>query len=241
MSFDQLKDLLEAYRDVLSLPVDMLDVDTLLDLAGALDANEHFREAIATLEIARLIVPDDAAVTRRSDELFNQLPARIEQDLLWKAAEGAEPYIPNGDVVLVIGEEAIPFSRSDSADRLHQIARSYRANRLTAHAAALLPHPWLLGQPTVRLAETIDDIAYHRLVPFGPFPVTPLELVVLNVEALAPLVRRLRAATLHAMSGYVAGQCAMILARRFGLSVVFEPDRLDDPPSQRLQANYAGS
>lgn len=240
MAFDRLHDLLEAYRDVLSLPVEALDTQVLSELARALEEDGHIAQAVAALEFARVIAPEDETTARESDALFARLPAHIDHALLWTAATSAEPFEPDSNVVLVIGEESRPFSSSGAAERLHRIAEQYNAVGLDAHVTTLLPDPWVLNRPAVPLAETIDGVAYHRLVPFGPFPDAPLDLIAMNVDALGPLVARLRPATLHALPGFAAGQTIMILARRFGLSVVFEPETVYAPP-QKLQGRYGST
>lgn len=194
----------------------------LSEIALLLDGNGHTLEALLLHHQATVLAPTDEDIRNRRGEALEQLRFSLDLDAQMTLIEDEGRYMPIRERTLILSPESRPYVDSHVADWAHETAVAQRAQGLDANVVTLLPHPWNIKPPKVPLKTIIDDISYYRLLPGGPFPDGIDAMLRMNLEALKPLVLRLKPGVLHAAAGFIPNYLASVVGRAFGLAVVFE-------------------
>jgi glycosyltransferase involved in cell wall biosynthesis len=137
-------------------------------------------------------------------------------------ARGDSTYQPVPRRILHVVTNSLPWSAAGYNVRTHAIAKAQRDAGLDPAVATRLGFPVEQGHPSARAVDVIDEVRYHRLLPFGRAPWPDDAHLAANVEAAAALVEELRPALLHAATKHLNGQVALALRERYGLPVVYE-------------------
>jgi hypothetical protein len=138
-----------------------------------------------------------------------------------------ESYVAEDGVVLILTDRALPFQESDQSSRVHEVALTFWGDDLIPAVVTMLPHPWDLDVPDIPLCTRLDQISYYHLMPFGPMPDDEESLVRMNVEALSPLIQRIRPSSLYVAHGRVAGAVGRVIGRSLDIPVSIETKRGD--------------
>jgi glycosyltransferase involved in cell wall biosynthesis len=123
--------------------------------------------------------------------------------------------------VLHVVTNALPHKHAGYTVRTHQIARAQRSAGLDPQVVTRCGFPVAQGFPDSRRLVTVDDVPYHRLLPYA-LPRLADQALDQGLEQALRLVDRLRPAVVHAASNHVNGQLALGLREATGLPVVYE-------------------
>jgi glycosyltransferase involved in cell wall biosynthesis len=142
-------------------------------------------------------------------------------------APGARPARESGHRtrVLHLVTDALPSTSAGYTIRTHEIVRAQLAAGLDPHVVTGLGFPVTKGVLDGRATVTVDDIPYHRLLPWT-MPRYPdaerAAAIDLAVRLTADLTTGSEPDVLHAASNYVNAQVALALRDRLGIPVVYE-------------------
>lgn len=123
--------------------------------------------------------------------------------------------------VLHVVTNALPYKHAGYTVRTHKIARAQRAAGLDPHVVTRSGFPVAQGFPDARRLVTVDEIPYHRLLPYT-LPRLADEALDQGLEQALHLTEQLRPAVLHAASNHINGQLALGIRAATGLPVVYE-------------------
>lgn len=116
---------------------------------------------------------------------------------------------------------SLPGTLSGYALRSHSILCAQRAAGMPAEAVTTLGYPVTVGLPLARDLDVVDGVPYHRLLP-ARLAGTPAARLEQTVEAMLPLVERLRPDVLHTTTHYPNALVARTLAEATGLPWIYE-------------------
>jgi hypothetical protein len=133
-----------------------------------------------------------------------------------------ESYVAEDGVVLILADRALPFQESAETSSIHAVALMFWADDLIPAVVTMLPHPWDLDLPDIPLCTRVDQISYYHLMPFGPIPDDEESLVKMNVEALSPLIQRIRPSLLYVAGGRTPRAVGPMIGRLLGIPVSIE-------------------
>ena len=208
---------IDDFDDVPEL-IDLLDPpggETLMDFADAMLKRGEPRPAIALLD--RMPHADDARAKA----------TRARAECLLRVHDGKwAPRLParRGDAVmgrpLHLVSHSLPHHTSGGTYRTHYVAKAQRAAGLDPHLVTPLGFPH--GATPSAEPDVVDGLPYYRLA--DPLPTDDAQDAWLarNLEALVPLVERLRPSVLHPASDYLNALLALQLRELFGIPVVYE-------------------
>jgi glycosyltransferase involved in cell wall biosynthesis len=123
--------------------------------------------------------------------------------------------------VLHLVNDALPTTSAGYTIRTHEIVLAQRAAGLDPHVVTRCGFPVTQGTLDGRRLVMLDDIPYHRLLPWR-MPARADKAAALGLELAARLTEQLRPAVLHAASNYANAMIALALGKRYGLPVVYE-------------------
>jgi glycosyltransferase involved in cell wall biosynthesis len=122
------------------------------------------------------------------------------------------------DTVLHLVTNALPRTQAGYTVRTHRIALAQRRLGLRPHVVTRLGYPLTQGVADARAVCHVDEIPYHRLLPW-----LPARDETRKAAGLAGrLVEELRPSVLHAASNHRNAAVALELRERYGLPVVYE-------------------
>jgi len=177
----------------------------------AIEALDHApgrraRRLRTRLSAERAVLSGDSMIVNSS----GQIPSISVHD------HGATP----GRVLHVVND-ALPTTNAGYTIRTHEIVLAQKAAGLDPHVVTRCGFPVTQGTLDSRRLVTLDDIPYHRLLPWR-MPSRADRAAGLAVEMAARLTEQLRPAVLHAASNYVNAVVALAVGKRYGLPVVYE-------------------
>jgi PEP-CTERM/exosortase A-associated glycosyltransferase len=206
----------------------------IINVALHLMQEGHLSLAAEAADRALQIAPSDPNVRRNRDRIVGE--ARVLRGA-WRApAWNDQPVVPvPGRILHVVGASA-PYRQTGYTVRTQSIMRAQRAAGLDPQVVTPLGFPWRDGITTAKLAEEVDGIAHHRLVPFDGvggihydrrsvmdlIPPRSDDRLSANAERLGTLGRSLRPAVLHAASDFRNALVAQAVGRSLGVPVVYE-------------------
>jgi glycosyltransferase involved in cell wall biosynthesis len=117
--------------------------------------------------------------------------------------------------VLHIVTDALPATSAGYTIRTHEIAVAQRQAGLDPHIVTPPGYPVTAGRLDGRSLVTLDQVPYHRLLPW----ILPRRS---TAELALRLARELRPQVLHAASNYKNAQIALELGERLNVPVVYE-------------------
>jgi glycosyltransferase involved in cell wall biosynthesis len=123
--------------------------------------------------------------------------------------------------VLHIVTDALPTTNAGYTVRTHQIAIAQQAAGLDPHVVTSAGFPVTKGSADARREMQLDDIPYHRLLPYA-IKQRADTAADQGLAMAARLVERLRPAVLHAASNHANARVALALRETHGLPVVYE-------------------
>jgi glycosyltransferase involved in cell wall biosynthesis len=123
--------------------------------------------------------------------------------------------------VLHLVNDALPTTSAGYTIRTHEIVLAQRAIGLDPHVVTRCGFPVTQGTLDSRRLVTLDDIPYHRLLPWR-LPSRADRAAALGLELAARLTEQIKPSVLHAASNYVNAVVALGLGGRYGLPVVYE-------------------
>jgi glycosyltransferase involved in cell wall biosynthesis len=155
----------------------------------------------------------------RCDELQDRADAQHRlSNGSWAGQASRRSLEPVPGRVLHLVSHSLPHHRSGGTYRTQYIAAAQRAAGLEPELVTPLGFP----DGEVPREELVDGIRYHRVGSDVTADVPPDERLRRNLEALVPVVERLRPAVLHPASDYHNALLALALRERFGIPVVYE-------------------
>mgnify|MGYP001942909212 FL=1 len=116
---------------------------------------------------------------------------------------------------------ALPHTNAGYTQRTHRIAVAQRRAGMDVHVVTRVGYPLTKGVQDPRTSVCLDDVPYHRLIPWTAPADSARELEV-GTRMASALVEELRPQVLHAASNHHNARLALELGRRFGLPVVYE-------------------
>ncbi|WP_026341616.1 glycosyltransferase family 4 protein [Actinomadura atramentaria] len=179
-------------------------------------------DALLAAKEGRLRAAVAAAETGAPTRLRRDLRGRLDA-LTWTppAAPRRAPDRGTPGRVLHIVTNALPTTNAGYTVRTHRLATAQRAAGLDPHVVTRLGFPVAQGARDPRPLVAVDDVPYHRLIPWRLPPAGRAALDA-NIDAASALVEHLRPAVLHAASNHVNAQIALALRARHGIPVVYE-------------------
>ena len=189
-------------------------------------SNPTYRQALAAYQAGELRRARELAGTAG---VAGRLLARLvagEIALLEQPVAAAPVQVPprgdDGlDRVLHLVTNALPETVAGYTVRTQGIAGAQRAAGHDVHVLSRLGFPVNQGGLEARAQETVDGVAYHRLLPVR-LPLRADAAMRADVARSARLVRRLQPTVLHAHSNHVNGQVGLALRSQFGIPLVYE-------------------
>ncbi len=129
----------------------------------------------------------------------------------------------SGDVtVLHAVTNALPDVQAGYTIRTHGLVAAQRAAGLEAHVSTPPGFPVTRGHLRARADELVDGVPYHRDLGRGAGLGRPDAHLEAYAVSLGSRARDLRADVLHAHSGHINAQAALVAGARLGLPVVYE-------------------
>lgn len=140
-------------------------------------------------------------------------PPRVRPRASTAAAPG-----PRALHVLV---NSLPHTPSGYALRSHAVLRAQRAAGVDARAVTRIGYPVSIGRVTARDVDVVDDVIYHRLLPWSTarLPAARLEQ---QAREVAALVARHRPTVLHTTTDYTNALVTQAVAAATDLPWVYE-------------------
>jgi glycosyltransferase involved in cell wall biosynthesis/tetratricopeptide (TPR) repeat protein len=127
-----------------------------------------------------------------------------------------------GRVLHLVGKST-PHAQSGYTIRTQYLTVAQKKLGLEPHVVTQIGFPWTVGRREASPYHVEGGVPHHHLIPAdGALPVRPDELLTLDLVHLAPLVRAVRPAVLHAASDFRNGLLALRLRDAFGLPMVYE-------------------
>ncbi|GAA4235653.1 hypothetical protein GCM10022254_43350 [Actinomadura meridiana] len=166
----------------------------------------------ARLRRSRLVVPQPRDVRRDTADL---------RRLLAHTPPPHERVARDGNGVLMFVTNALPSTNAGYTVRTHRLALAQREMGFDTQVVTRLGYPLNQGVGDARARVDVDDVPYHRLLPWLP-PSDPLRVVEKSADLAERLVAEVRPAVLHAVSNHLNAAVALELGRRHGLPVVYE-------------------
>src|SRR6516165_10078898 len=123
--------------------------------------------------------------------------------------------------VLHLVNDALPSVSAGYTIRTHEIVLAQKAAGLDPHVVTRCGFPVTQGTLDGRRLVMLDDIPYHRLLPWR-MPGHPDKAADLGRELAARLAAQIQPGVLHAASNYSNARVALALGQRHGLPVVYE-------------------
>ena len=123
--------------------------------------------------------------------------------------------------VLHMVTDALPPTSAGYTIRTHEIAIAQRSAGLDPHVVTGPGYPVTKGNLDGRGVVVLDDVPYHRLLPWT-LPRLADAAMDQAVALAARLVERLRPAVLHPASNYLNARTALALRDRYGTPVIYE-------------------
>ena len=148
------------------------------------------------------------------------IPSSLPAPLSAVALRG-DRFTPVAGRVLHIVTDALPSVSAGYTVRTQEIAVAQRAAGLDPHVVTRIGFPVTAGKIDGRNQVDVDDVPYHRLLPW----IMPGRMDTVAVQGLrraARLAGRLRPAVIHAASNYSNALTAIALRDAFGLPYVYE-------------------
>lgn len=179
-------------------------------------ADEAWARGDLTRAVAALGDSDSIPARRRRSELALLEPGfRLEVDI--------RPRGIGGDVtrVLHVLTNSLPYTRSGYTARSHSVLKAQRSAGFTVTAATRLGYPVTLGRLGVASVDSVDGVAYHRILS-SRLPVDARRRLEAQVVALDPLVESFAPGVIHATTDFTNALVAEGLARRHSLPWVYE-------------------
>lgn len=124
------------------------------------------------------------------------------------------------DVAFLLNN-SLPFTQSGYTIRSHETLKALKANGIRVAAMTRTGYPALIGQWSTEPTQLVDDIPYVRHIPWQ-LGRTPEERLEQQIDFLEAWVRATGASVLHTTTHFVNGLVAREVARRTGVSWVYE-------------------
>ncbi|MFC4715731.1 glycosyltransferase [Glutamicibacter bergerei] len=173
-------------------------------------SNKILREIIATNKKETDVV----ALSRRNDEL-----EVFRGNLQPKIDPITTDFKPlTGHVLHVVGK-VLPKTQSGYTLRTHYSARAQSRSGYKVSVVSLAGE---FQEDTTRNSQVIDGISYFGLVGLPRNKWNLSEWLQDNVDQVSNLVQEIRPAALHAHSDFLNAYVATVVARAFGIPVVYE-------------------
>lgn len=198
---------------------------------GALRRSAEHRTALATGRAVAApallsVSPDHHGITltrnarTRPDDTVNARRPKIHTGER-RRADGDRPRPETAPRVLHLVTNALPHTNAGYTQRTHRIAVAQRRAGMDVHVVTRVGYPLTKGVQDPRTSVCLDDVPYHRLIPWTA-PADPARELEVGTRMASALVEELRPHVLHAASNHHNARLALELGRRFGLPVVYE-------------------
>jgi len=186
-------------------------------LTEALEALDHargrrarrLRNTLTAEQAVLLAAPGESMITGSSGHIAS-ISARDHETV--RATPGR---------VLHLVNDALPTTSAGYTIRTHEIVLAQQAAGLDPHVVTRCGFPVTQGTLDGRRLVMLDDIPYHRLLPWR-MPARADKAAALGLELAARLTGQLKPSVLHAASNYANAMIALALGQRYGLPVVYE-------------------
>jgi glycosyltransferase involved in cell wall biosynthesis len=176
----------------------------------------RYTEALAAIDDALRLAPEDAVLVRRRKTLTTILER-------FRAPEAEEPHQKDAGRkpgrILWLAYRGLPTVQTGYTLRTQQAAVAQRSAGLDPHVLVLRGVE-AMGDGTAE--GLVDDVPYHRLPGAAKLGRAGTAQGHDAVDLAGAILERLEPAAIHATTPFLVGRTGLALGRRFGLPVVYE-------------------